>query len=230
MVGTQQNPIFHSIDLGIVEYRVALELQREFVASRKQNYISDLFLLLEHYPVITTGRFNGLEDIKLPVEELSQQGIPVVRTNRGGSATYHGPGQLVGYPVINLRDNRLGVREYIRKLEATIIRVLARWGISGHRIEPYPGGIWVADKKICSIGIHVTQQIAMHGFAINVCNDLSYFDYINPCGLQSDVMTSISKIMGKIANVSQLKTELVEDFSEEFGKQHRGEISINALR
>ncbi|GAJ21273.1 unnamed protein product, partial [marine sediment metagenome] len=140
-------------------------------------------------PVVTIGRFRGEEDLTVPPETLAREGIAVFHTNRGGGVTYHGPGQLIGYPILNLKETGLGVREYIWKLEAVIIKLLLTSGINGYRIAGYPG-VWVGEKKVCSIGIHVSRYITMHGFALNISNDLRYFQYIRPCGLGSEVMTS----------------------------------------
>ena len=201
--------------LGIVPYERALKLQQELAQARKDGRIGDVLLLLQHPPVFTLGRFRGEEDMTVPPETLAREGIAVVHTNRGGSITFHGPGQLVGYPILNLKENGLGVREYIRKLEETIIMTLLTLGIQGRRMTEYPG-VWVGEKKICSIGIHASHNITTHGFALNVNNDLRYFRYIRPCGLSSDVMTSVSELLGHRIEMETVVGKLLPAFSETF--------------
>ena len=204
--------------LGAVPYELALKQQEILRQARTEGKIPDVVLLLQHPPVFTIGRFRGEEDIITP-----SKGIAVFPTNRGGSITYHGPGQLVGYPILNLKENGLGVREYIWKLEEVIINLLLDFGIHGHRMAKYPGGVWVGEDKICSIGIHVSHYITTHGFALNVNPDLSYFEYIRPCGLKSTVMTSILKILGYHVAVESIIDSLLNLFSETFGlKQEKG--------
>jgi lipoyl(octanoyl) transferase len=198
--------------LGIVPYELASNLQQKLCQARAEDNTPDILLLLQHPPVFTIGRFRGEEDIiALP------EGIEVFHINRGGSVTYHGPGQLVGYPILDLKENGLGVREYIWKLEEVIINLLLRLGIQGHRSAQYPGGVWVGEGKICSIGIHVSHYIASHGFALNVNPELKYFEWIRPCGLDSRAMTSISKILGYPVGVESILENLLDSFSTTFG-------------
>jgi len=202
--------------LRIVPYERALELQQRLAQARKDGRIGDVLLLLQHPPVFTIGRFRGEEDITAPPETLAREGIAVVHTNRGGSITFHGPGQLVGYPILNLKENGLGVREYIRKLEETIIMTLLTLGIQGRRMTEYPG-VWVGEKKICSIGIHASHNITTHGFALNVNNDLRYFQYARPCGLSGEVMTSLSEVLKQRVELETVIEKLLSSFSETFG-------------
>lgn len=202
--------------LGMVPYEVALKLQQRLAQARTEGNIGDVILLLEHPSVFTVGRFKGGEDVLVPTEILAREGIAVFRTDRGGGITYHGPGQLVGYPIVNLKENGLGVREYIWKLEEAIIKTLLALGIQGCRLAGYPG-VWANGKKVCSIGIHVSHGITTHGFALNVANDLRYFDYIRPCGLQGEVMTSISKLLGHHMVMEEIIEKLLSSFSEIFG-------------
>jgi lipoate-protein ligase B len=201
--------------LGIVPYERALKLQQELMQVRAERGIGDALLLLQHRPVVTLGRFRGEEDITVPAETLHRERIAVFHTDRGGGTTYHGPGQLVGYPILNLKENGLGVCEYIRKLEETIIKLLLALGIQGHRVAEYPG-VWVGEKKICSIGIHVSHHITTHGFALNVSNDLRYFGYIRPCGLSGEVMTSLSELSGHRVGMGTIIEKLLASFSETF--------------
>jgi len=202
--------------LGVVPYAHALRLQQRLVRARTEGSISDVLLLLEHPPVVTIGRFRGEEDLIARQEMLARDGIAVFNTSRGGGITYHGPGQLVGYPILNLKEIGLGVRGYIWKLEEVVIELLLAFGIQGHRVPNYPG-VWVDEKKVCSIGIHVSHYVTMHGFALNVSNDLRYFEYIRPCGLGSEVMTSITKILGRPMEVGAILGSLIDSFSQEFG-------------
>ena len=202
--------------LEIVPYEAALKLQQGLMQARAEGRIGDVLLLLQHPSVFTTGRFEGEEDMVVPRERLAREGIAVFHTNRGGGATYHGPGQLVGYPIINLKEGGLGVREYIQKLEAVIIKLLLALGIQGHRVAEYPG-VWVGEKKVCSIAVHVSRSVTTHGFALNVTNDLRYFRYIRPCGLAGEVMTSVSELLGHWVAMETIIENLLACFSEIFG-------------
>jgi lipoate-protein ligase B len=215
--------------LGVMPYEPALKLQQRLMQARAESSIPDVLLLLQHSPVFTIGRFRGEEDLIATAETLAQEGIAVFHTNRGGGITYHGPGQLVGYPIINLKETGSGVREYIWKLEEAIIRLLLALGIQGDRVADYPG-VWVGKKKICSVGIHVSHGITMHGFALNVNNDLRYFEYIRPCGLGSDVMTSLAKLLGRPIEVEAIIGDLLHSFSETFGlKCEQGDSKCLAM-
>jgi len=225
------NKIYIADYLGVVPYEVALKRQQTLVQARAEGKIPDVVLLLQHPPVFTTGRFRGEGEIIVSAETLAQEGIAVFSSNRGGSITYHGPGQLVGYPILNLKENSLGVLEYIRKLEEVVIKLLFTLGIEGHRVAKYPGGVWVGEEKICSVGIHVSRYITMHGFALNVNTNLRHFEYINPCGIEDAVMTSISKLLGYPVEVEAIIPSWLDAFSETFGlKCERGlEKCLNIL-
>ena len=202
--------------LGLVLYEPALRLQQRLVEARVEHRTPDILLLLQHPPVFTIGRFRGENEIIAPPIILTWEGIEVFRTNRGGSVTYHGPGQLVGYPILNLRELGLGVRDYIWKLEEVIIQMLGEFGISGKRKTEYPG-VWVGSEKICSLGINVSRHITMHGFALNVSTNLKHFSYINPCGMKGAVMTSISKVIGHPVDTEVTIEPLLQHFSDVFG-------------
>lgn len=201
--------------LGIVPYEVALKLQQRLMQARAEGKIGDVLLLLQHPSVFTIGRFRGGEDIIVPLETLAREGIAVFHTNRGGGITCHSPGQLVGYPILNLKENGLDVGEYIWKLEAAIIKLLLALGIQGYRLAGYHG-VWASEKKVCSIGIHVSHYITTHGFALNVTNDLRYFEYIRPCGLRGEVMTSVSELLGHWVGMDTVIGKLLPSFSETF--------------
>ena len=202
--------------LGVVPYDLALKLQQALLSARADGFIPDILLLLQHPPVFTLGRFKGEEDIIVPRELLTQEGIAVFHTNRGGSVTYHGPGQLIGYPVMNLRGKGLGVRQYIWNLEEVVIMFLHTIGIQGYRVADHRG-VWVGDKKICSVGVNVSRGISTHGFALNVSNDLRCFQYIRPCGLASEMMTSVSELSGRSIEVETVVSDAIHCFSEVFG-------------
>jgi lipoate-protein ligase B len=161
----------------------------------------DILLLVEHEPVITLGRGTRPESLPVPVHGLEQRGIEVFEVERGGDVTFHGPGQLVGYPVVDLRQHRQDLHWYLRRLEAGLITALGELGVAA---ETNPGltGVWTGGRKIASIGIHVKQWVTFHGFALNVTTDLSYFDLIVPCGIRDVVMTSVSRELGRSDSAS----------------------------
>ena len=196
------------IDLGLIDYRKAHRLQLKLVEERLRGGL-DTLLLLEHPHVITLGKRAGDLDLKV-------DGVPVIRVERGGEATYHGPGQLVGYTIIDLEARHLGVWEYVRMLEEALIRVLGRYGIEAGRREKAPG-VWVKEKKIASIGLALKHWVTYHGFALNVNTELSYFRLIKPCGFDPDVMTSMEVILGRKVDMSDVKKGVVEAFREVFG-------------
>ncbi len=215
--------------LGLVPYEPALHLQQRLVAARAEYRIPDVLLLLQHPPVFTIGRFRGENDIIAPPEIMAQEGIEVFHTNRGGSVTYHGPGQLVGYPILNLRELNVGVRDYVWRLEEVIIRLLGDFAISAGRNSKYPG-VWVGNEKICSLGINISRHITMHGFALNVSTNLKHFDYINPCGIKNAIMTSISKVLGHHVDIEATIEPLLQHFSDVFGvKCTRNESLVKTL-
>jgi lipoyl(octanoyl) transferase len=178
--------------LGVVPYGEALELQRTLAEDRIAGRIPDTLLLLEHPSVITLGR--GTKRTSLPIDEASlrARGIEVFEIERGGDVTYHGPGQLVGYPIIDLQQHKPDLHWYLRQVEATLIGALAALGIPAERRDGYTG-VWTRGRKIASIGIHVRQWVTWHGFALNVTTDLSPFSLIVPCGIPDVVMTSVQK-------------------------------------
>ncbi len=213
-------PQVFSAYLGLVPYAQAFALQQRLAQARKEGSIPDVLLLLQHSPVFTLGRFRGEKEILVPAAVLQKEGIDVCRTNRGGSITYHGPGQLVGYPIFNLKGYGMGVREYIWRLEDVIIRVLADTGIQAQRRPELPGGIWVGPAKICSIGIAVSRYVTMHGFALNVDTGLGHFELINPCGLKGAAMTSVAKVLGREIGVERLVRPVLDAFAAVFGVKY----------
>jgi lipoyl(octanoyl) transferase len=193
-------------ELGRVDYGRALELQQELVSQRKRGLIDDQLLLLEHPHVITLGRNGHMENVLASDEILDRAGISFYPTDRGGDVTYHGPGQLVGYPILDLRDWKRDVGAYVRGVEQSIIETLADFGIEAGRI-PKLTGVWVGERKIAAIGVHLSRWVTSHGFALNVSTDLSYFQYIVPCGLtrpvasmaQLGVRVSLDAVMRSLA-------------------------------
>ena len=184
-------------DLGRRAYGEVLELQRALCRQRIAGEIDeDILLLVEHDPVVTLGRGTRAESLPLPRPELERRGVEVFEVERGGDVTFHGPGQLVGYPVMDLRQHREDLHWYLRRLEAGLIAGLGRLGVAA---GPNPGltGVWTGGRKIASIGIHVKQWVTFHGFALNVSTDLSYFDLIVPCGIRDVTMTSVAPELGR---------------------------------
>jgi lipoyl(octanoyl) transferase len=183
--------------LGVVEYREALALQERIRAARQTELVPDVLLTLEHWPVYTRGRRSGPGELPMGEDWYRMQGIDVVETDRGGKVTYHGPGQLVGYPIVRVDD----VVAYVRLLERVLIAALAEEGVSARgRPEDGPDytGVWVRERKIASIGVHVARGVTTHGFAINIENDLQPFGWVVPCGLEGVQMTSRSKDTGRL--------------------------------
>jgi lipoate-protein ligase B len=200
-------------DLGRIGYAEAFELQRTLVERRKRGEIPDQFLIVEHPHVITMGR-NGREtNVLASPEVLSRAGIEYHQTDRGGDVTYHGPGQIVGYPILDLRQWNRDVVAYVRAIEQAIIGALADFGIEGGR-EEKATGVWVDGKKICAIGVHISRWVTSHGFALNVDTDLSYFQYIVPCGLTKPV-TSM-RALGCRAAREEVAAAVVTHFGHAF--------------
>lgn len=199
--------------LGRIGYEEAFELQRQLVAARKQGSIPDQFLLLEHPHSITLGRNGHMENLLASEEVLRRSGISFHPTDRGGDITYHGPGQLVGYPILDLREWKRDVGAYARGLEQVLIDTLAEFGIEAGRI-PKLTGVWVGERKIAALGVHLSRWVTSHGFALNVNTDLSYFQYIVPCGLTKPV-TSMAQL-GVNTNLEDVSKIVAEHFGRVF--------------
>ncbi len=184
-------------DLGRRPYAEVLELQRELCRQRIAGETDeDLLLLVEHDPVVTLGRGTRAGSLPLSQPELERRGVEVFEVERGGDVTFHGPGQLVGYPVLDLRRHREDLHWYLRRLEAGLIGALGRVGVAAGT-NPGLTGVWTRGRKIASIGIHVKQWVTFHGFALNVSTDLTYFDLIVPCGIRDVIMTSVAAELGR---------------------------------
>ena len=182
-------------------------LQDQLAEERLHNAIPDTLLLLEHPPVITLGRRGSLEDVYFSEAHLAQQGVELVRTTRGGLVTYHGPGQLVGYPIIRLRERGLSVPCYVRALELAIIDALHTLGIEAH-IDEHHIGVWTESGKIAAIGVAQRHGVTLHGFAVNLQPDLSHFQLINPCGIGTLGVTSAKQILGHPVDMQQFKATI----------------------
>lgn len=184
-------------DLGRQEYSKALAIQRDLVEKRRREEIQDTLLFVEHPPVITMGRRASSKDLRVTEQFLTSQNVAVHHIERGGEATYHGPGQIVGYTIINLYNHERKLREFIWKLEEIFIRFLYdNFSIQAARIKNLHG-VWVGNEKVAAIGISISNKITMHGFALNVNTDLTHFQWIVPCGIQDKGVTSIKKLTGR---------------------------------
>lgn len=203
-------------DLGAMRWGAAYALQAELVAQRQRGEIGDQLLFVEHPHVVTMGRNGHAANVLASPEVLAASGIEYYETNRGGDVTYHGPGQLVGYPIVHLNEWKRDVHAYVRALEEVIIRSLAEFGVEGERVAGATG-VWTGGAKICAIGVHLSRWVSSHGFALNVSTDLQYFQYIVPCGLTKPV-TSLRQL-GVNASMDEVKTAVRRRFSEVYEYQ-----------
>jgi lipoate-protein ligase B len=199
----------------LVEYGEAWELQRRLAAARRAGQIDDVLILLEHPHVYTLGRRADEAHVLANASRLGEIGATLFRIDRGGDVTYHGPGQLVGYPILDLQGRGQDVHRYVEDLEETIIRTLADFGVEADRVAGYPG-VWVGEKKIAAIGVKVARWVTSHGFALNVDPDLAYFDEIIPCGLHDRGVTSLARLLGRAVPSSDVTASLVRHFSAVF--------------
>ena len=213
--------------LGSMDYQEAWDLQRSLAEARMQGRVGDTLLLLEHPAVYTLGRTSRESDLMFPIAYLESLGARVVRVDRGGQITFHGPGQLVGYPIMDVRSWGGGPLRYVRGLEATLIGVLDAFGIRAGRADQ-PTGIWVGDEKIAAIGVKVSRRVTTHGFALNVSTDLSWFQNIIPCGLPDTGVTSMERLLGRSVSLEDVIPVVVERFGKETGSAMM-EISTGSL-
>ena len=198
--------------LGRVPYARGLELQERLVADRQAGRIPDQLLLLEHDPVFTLGRNARSENVLFPAEALRERGFEVFETGRGGDVTYHGPGQLVGYPILDLSPDRRDVHRYVRDLEEVMIRTCADYGLEASRLEGLTG-TWLGDEKIGAIGVRIARWVTSHGFAFNVGTDLSAFDLIVPCGIRERGVTSLERRLGHPVPLDEVMDRLAAHFA-----------------
>jgi lipoyl(octanoyl) transferase len=206
---------FRLLELGMVSYTEALELQLELHAKVRAGELWGALILLEHYPVITVGASAKPENVLVSEDALRANGIELVQTDRGGDATYHGPGQLVGYPIINLRAIGSDVHRFLRLIEGVVISAIADFGVDAGRNGP--AGVWVGDKKVCSIGIAIRGGVTYHGFALNVNPNMQHFSFINPCGLQSQQITSLESLLKPAPEMPTVRARIVEHFKQSLG-------------
>lgn len=229
------------LQLGSIDYATGLQLQQRLVELRKAGHIGDVLLLLEHTPVITLGRNAKSSNIVASPEQLASRGVEVFECDRGGDVTFHGPGQIVGYPIFDLRGfpapdgskrPHLGVIDYVRRLEEVLIRTCADSGIPAKRISGLTG-VWTvpenSEAKIAALGVHISRGVTSHGFALNVSPDLGYFDLIVPCGISSKPVTSMEKELLKKVDHEQVAHDVTRNFGQVFGSQILWLNSLDAL-
>jgi lipoyl(octanoyl) transferase len=214
------------IDLGLIGYAQAYALQKRIVAARKAEAIEDVLLFCEHPHVITQGRNGKREHLLAGERVLRQKSVEFYETSRGGDITYHGPGQIVGYPILNLGEIRRDVVWYVRMLEEAMIRATAEFGLAAVR-EPGKTGIWVdavqssstlaTSEKLAAIGVHISRWVTSHGFAYNVSTDLRFFDLIVPCGIADRKATSLEKLLGRAVGKAEVATRIAKHLGELFG-------------
>ena len=204
------------VGLPTVEYREAWDLQKAIVVARRGGIIgSDIVVFLDHHPVFTLGRSGRLGSLTVSEELLEREGISVIQVERGGDITFHGPGQLVVYPIIDLRAARLGVVDYVTALEEVMIRTAADWGIQAER-NPKNRGVWVGDRKLGSIGVAIRRGVSFHGLAFNVNTPLTPFSWIHPCGLENTQMTSLKHELSQEVSMSKVRDAARQHFEAVF--------------
>jgi len=206
--------------LGLVAYGEALQMQRELVEERRAGRVPDLLILLQHPHVLTLGvrAGGGRAHVLATPERLEELGVEVFETGRGGDVTYHGPGQVVGYPILDLRPDRCDVHRYVRDLEEVMIRVTGDYGVTAGRVAGLTG-TWVGAEKIGAIGIRISRWITSHGFAYNVNTDLNFFNLIVPCGIADRGVTSLARQLGRQVSHGEVEERLIEHFSAVFERQ-----------
>jgi lipoyl(octanoyl) transferase len=235
----------HLISLGRVSYTEGLRAQERVVAARKAGAIGDALLLMEHPPVLTLGRNSGRGNVLASDEELARRGVELYETNRGGDVTYHGPGQLVGYPIFDLRGDlpgkkgpHLGPVDFVRLIEEVLIRACGEFGVMAQRVARRTG-VWtvvhpgaggsVLEKKIAAIGVHVSQGVTSHGFALNVTTDLRDFQWIVPCGIADREVTSLELEADRVPSMQEAENAVAKSFGRVFGRQIVAAGSVEEL-
>jgi lipoyl(octanoyl) transferase len=204
---------FEVVDLGRLDYLAAWDVQRAFHAEVADGQRPPTLLLVEHDPVITFGRKGGRDHLRVGEDELRERGFALYDIERGGDVTYHGPGQLVGYPIFPVGRR---VRDFLRSLEGALVRVLASFGVDGAGSPGY-AGVWVGDEKVVAIGVAIKRNVAFHGFAMNVHTDLAHFETIVPCGIADRGVTSLARLLGRDVSLDEVRPRVVEAFRLEFG-------------
>lgn len=206
----------HVEQLGVIGYEQGLKLQDKLVAERKAGSIPDTLLLLEHPHVYTLGRNAKKENVLISDDELAARGVQVFAINRGGDVTYHGPGQMVGYPIFDLTKHRRDVAWFMRSIEEVFIAVAGEYGVTAGRIVGVPG-VWVGNDKLVALGVHISRWVTSHGFAFNVNTDLRYFSWIVPCGLHDKGVTSLQKLLGRPVEMREANEKVIRHFGRVFG-------------
>lgn len=199
------------IDLGFIDYEKAYKVQKEFVKLRKLSEIGDSLLVAEHPAVFTIGRTGKIENLLVADDFLKEHCIKILRVDRGGDITFHGPGQIVLYPIIDLKSRKTDLHEYLRGLEEVAITFLAEYAVTGRRVIGKTG-VWIGDKKIASIGVGATGWVTYHGMSFNVNADLSFFSMINPCGLSNCRVTNLSEELQRFVPLSEVKEKIIRQF------------------
>lgn len=202
--------------LGRIGYEEAWSLQRDLVGQIATGILPEQLLLLEHPPTYTIGRSGGADHLLATPEQLRARGAVVIESDRGGDITFHGPEQIVGYPLLNMRRRGLDVHKYLRDLEEVLIGVLGEYGLPGER-EPQYTGVWCRGAKVAAIGVKVSRGVTMHGFALNVNTDLTYFDLIVPCGIRGRQVTSLEVLLGRSLPLAEVLERIERHFSQVFG-------------
>lgn len=213
--------------LGRIGYKEAYSLQTALVKSRLEGMIPDTLLLLEHPPVFTIGKSGKQENILVSQNYLEKEGISLFFTDRGGDVTYHGPGQLVAYPIIDMRNRNRDLHQYVFELEEVIIRTLRDFSVDGGRDVNHPG-VWVDREEIAAIGLSVKSWITMHGIALNINPNLEHFNLINPCGFSDRKATSMAKLLSKDISLDEVMTGLIKHFAEVFQVTVKWESNVPA--
>ena len=211
------------VDLGLISYAAAYALQQQVVAARKRGDLPDVLLLCEHPHVITLGRNGKTANLRASDRLLAQMNVDFCETDRGGDITYHGPGQIVGYPILDLTEHRRDVRWYVQLLEEMMIRSSAEFGIVARRVEGRHG-LWVdtaadQEEKLAAIGVHLSRWVTSHGFAYNVSTDLRYFDLIVPCGIPGKRATSLERLLNHAVSLDEVKPKLTTHFGDIFNRE-----------
>jgi lipoyl(octanoyl) transferase len=212
------------LDLGLIDYEDALKLQQELVSKRRLGAIDDSLLIVEHPPVYTIGRSGSRDNLLVKEGFLTEKGIKVLDADRGGDITFHGPGQLVVYPVMDLKDRSRDLHIYLRDLEDAAIRFLKKYGIEGKRIKDATG-VWVGDEKIASIGVAAKDWVTYHGLSININNDMKFFSMINPCGMKNIKVTSMKEVLGREVPMYEARKAFLEEFNIVFGMERAGPLN-----
>lgn len=217
------------VNLGKMDYQEALDLQFKLLEKRQKGEIDDTILIVEHPPVITLGRNAKRENVLFSDQYLKEHNVDIVEINRGGDVTYHGPGQIVGYPIVNIKEQKLGIKDFVYKLEEMIINLLKdNYDIEAKR-DDINNGVWVDGEKITAVGLAVKRWVTMHGFALNVSTDLSFFKLIVPCGIESREVTNIKKLIGENLNIENVIKYVIDYFISEFNYTEVANLDLDEL-